>query len=108
MEIGTACLVGTVRFSSPEDFDLQQYSTKSDVWVYSCLLFEVVAERHIWWEVDRHSRSAQRALLKGQYPNVSPLDGSTMKPLVTACLSLNPDMRPSFGKICDTLDSMAD
>ena len=99
--VGTAVVMGTAAYSSPEDFYCV-YSTKSDIWALGCIFYELMAEKMIWKEVNRKPMAIQRHFFFKKGPNVSHLI-SSIKGVVGKCLNFDPEERPDDATIAEEL-----
>jgi hypothetical protein len=99
----TASTVGPIQWMAPEQMNLV-YSEKSDVWMFACTLFEMLAgvEPH----VDRAHDKLNLALAirdTGLHPEIPSNAPDVIAEVMKACYRMNPDERPSFKKILQVL-----
>eukprot|EP01117_Protostelium_nocturnum_P012650 TRINITY_DN4657_c0_g1_i2.p1 TRINITY_DN4657_c0_g1~~TRINITY_DN4657_c0_g1_i2.p1 ORF type:complete len:865 (-),score=221.17 TRINITY_DN4657_c0_g1_i2:71-2665(-) len=99
----TTATVGPLKWMSPEAIMQRQYSSKSDVWSYGVLIWEV-------WEIsdpfpDMTAVEAAVAVSShGQRLPISPGTPTKLEDLMNACWQHKPADRPNFAQICNYLE----
>eukprot|EP00029_Vermamoeba_vermiformis_P009922 TRINITY_DN510_c0_g3_i1.p1 TRINITY_DN510_c0_g3~~TRINITY_DN510_c0_g3_i1.p1 ORF type:complete len:1064 (+),score=137.54 TRINITY_DN510_c0_g3_i1:207-3398(+) len=94
--------VGPVRWMAPESLKKMVYSTKSDVWTFGIVVYEIVARR------EPHSEADQMAIgLEIRDRGVTPSIPSNCEPVLAEimkqCWRMDPEERPTMEQICDIL-----
>merc|ERR1719223_573455 len=92
---------GTVRWTAPEINDSQVYTTKSDVYSYGIILWEVAA-REIPWKEETNDSTIKR-VAKGDRPEVPPDTPISYEMLMSECWAHKAEHRPSFAAILQQL-----
>lgn len=92
--------VGTLRFMAPELFvededGNMKYTNKVDVYSFGITLFYVVT--------GSYPKFNMRNALNGVLPNLPDTIVSWVRELIVSCLSFEPENRPSFSEIFETL-----
>ncbi|XP_045920631.1 tyrosine-protein kinase Tec isoform X1 [Micropterus dolomieu] len=97
-----------VKWSPPEVFNFCKYSSKSDVWSYGVLIWEVFTEGRMPFEQSQN-HEVVTLVTKGHRlfrPKMAP---SAIYDIMQMCWHERPEERPSFHKLCtmisDTLES---
>lgn len=100
----TKTTVGPIRWMSPESIRDRQFSEKSDVWSYACMLYELLAREEPFKGLQLHDvaikirdHAASPGVPDKAYPWVSSL--------LKMCWAPEPEARPTFAKIVEILDS---
>jgi len=98
----TMSTIGPIRWMAPEFMIERQYSTKSDVWSYGVVIYEVTMRKIPYANMTNEKlialvyNSTQLLLdLPTQYPKLSQL--------MQNCMDRDPKKRPEFDSICDHL-----
>ncbi|PRP84500.1 LRR receptor-like serine/threonine-protein kinase GSO1-like [Planoprotostelium fungivorum] len=98
----TATSVGPVRWMAPEAIKLRQYSTKSDVWSFGVLIWEMVAVKDPY--PDKTTMEVAIGVSSGSLRLDIPEDTDPLlAELMTDCWQTDPQLRPNFRRICETL-----
>ncbi len=87
-------ILGTVHYMSPEQVEGKEADSRSDIWAFGVLLYEMVA--HIRPFRGETPASIIGSILKDEPPSVStrqPLAPSALDQLVNACLAKDPEDR---------------
>ena len=102
----------TIEYMAPEfidDYGPNQKSFKIDVYSFAILLFNLITE-----QIPFNSYSSKNDLIdaikKGDHPTFPKNFSSKFscwKKLITKCWNANPEKRPDFSAICDSLEEMA-
>jgi len=98
--------VGPLKWMSPEAFLEKKYSTKSDVFSFGVVIYEIIAQREPWEGLDpiqashRVSKGERLKLPNGcQCPVL-------ISSLMIRCWMHDPADRPEFSEICELLDRL--
>jgi len=99
----TAC--GTTAWAAPEVLRQQVYSLKADVFSYGVCLWEIVTREEPFEGLNAVQVVMAVAVEKQRLPipaNIS----KNLNRLITACWQENPDDRPTFDQVIQTLESI--
>jgi len=104
----TKSMIGPIRWMAPESLGEQLYSSKSDIWTYGIVLYEIVARK------EPHEKEVQLLIgakirdegLTPEIPNDND-DGDDcpkcLKEVMEMCWKKDPTQRPEFDTICKFL-----
>jgi PTK7 protein tyrosine kinase 7 len=83
-----------------------EYSTKSDVWSFACLMWEMLYAGEL--PFSRHSDEAVLSLLRNRELQWRPPKSTPepLIPLLRACWSDSPRDRPSFSEVVQLFDEL--
>jgi serine/threonine protein kinase len=101
---------GTVAWIAPEIFEGGQYSEKADVYSYAMVLCEIITRQEVWKGM--HSMKITTAVQAGERPkvtlssSVSPIIKEDYVALMAACWAMEPNKRPSFEEIINSLEAI--
>ena len=95
-----------LRWLSPEALFEDDYSTKSDVWSFGCLLWEVCNQAALPWSHLKDQGVV--ACLEKKERRWGDVDGvpEKLRPILFECGDYCPRKRPTFSAILDTLDKI--
>jgi len=98
--------VGPLKWMSPESIFDGVYSTKSDVFSFAVVVYEILTQEFPWKDVN----AMQAGQLVGEGRR-SPIPANCSPPselmvLMERCWSQKPEDRPDFKKICETLNKL--
>jgi len=96
--------IGPLKWMSPEAIKKKVYSTKSDVWSYSILMWEVIARREPYPEMDSVA-AAMAVCHEDLRPTIPAHCEHVFSRLMQSCWNTDPEERPSFKEICEVLSS---
>lgn len=102
----TNTTVGPIRWMAPECIGDLQYSEKSDVWAYGCILFEIL-QRQEPFEGQELFEVATAIRDRGVSPQkdlTAPTPGYITE-LMGMCFQQRADMRPSFKEVVEFLET---
>ncbi|CAJ1085725.1 tyrosine-protein kinase Tec isoform X1 [Xyrichtys novacula] len=88
-----------VKWSPPEVFNLCRYSSKSDVWSYGVLMWEVFSEGRMPFEQNQN-HEVVALVTKGHRLFRPKLATPTVYDIMQMCWLERPDKRPTFTQIC--------
>lgn len=89
---------GTPIYMAPEVYNSNFYDTYADVYSYGLLLYEMSEKRHVY---EGETKESMKTILKEgkRRPPFSNKTPQKLRELIQSCWDINPDARPSFGKI---------
>lgn len=96
---------GTVTHMPPELLNEGILSKAADVYAYGVLLYEIFTKKTVW-EGLRHPQIIHAIAVMKKHPELPDTAPKAFKDLADACMSGEPEDRPTFGKIIDLLDCM--
>ena len=96
-----------VRWMPPESLRDGEYVTKSDVWSYGVVMWEMATLAEEPYQGMRHDEVVRFIIDEGGKPEIRPHFPDTMKEVMEMCWKRYPDDRPSFLDICKTLEAFA-
>lgn len=104
-----ASIVGTPYYMSPERMKEERYDFKSDIWSMGCILYELAALHSPFYGEKMNLYSLIQKIETCSYPPL-PYDGysSQLKETIAACLSLDPNQRPSAKELAAVARRMCD
>jgi len=88
---------GTPYYASPEVWRDEPYDTKSDIWSLGCVIYELCALKPPFRAQDMSELF--KKVQKGVYDKISPQFSPDLNTLLSLCLQVSPQKRPS----CDQL-----
>mmetsp|Transcript_31484 Transcript_31484/g.88338 ORF Transcript_31484/g.88338 Transcript_31484/m.88338 type:complete len:826 (+) Transcript_31484:132-2609(+) len=88
---------GTVRWTAPEINDSQVYTTKSDVYSYAIILWEI-ASREIPWKEETNDSTIKR-VARGDRPDIPSDTPLPFEMIMRDCWEQEPEKRLDFGTI---------
>ncbi|KNC49897.1 NEK protein kinase [Thecamonas trahens ATCC 50062] len=91
--------IGTPYYLSPEIWKSRPYNDKSDVWSLGCLLYEMTTLRHPFDATSQRALAAK--IIKGRYAPISREYSSDLADTISACLQVNPNMRPTIDELLE-------
>ncbi len=96
-----------LRWCSPEVLLYREYSSKSDVWSYGILLWEIYSLGQIPFGKIISNNFAAQLIKSGRMPN-KPLLASQLihKQIISPCWTYKPNDRPSFASLKETLNKI--
>eukprot|EP00029_Vermamoeba_vermiformis_P000232 TRINITY_DN10259_c0_g1_i1.p1 TRINITY_DN10259_c0_g1~~TRINITY_DN10259_c0_g1_i1.p1 ORF type:complete len:299 (+),score=58.89 TRINITY_DN10259_c0_g1_i1:158-1054(+) len=99
----TATNIGPIRWMAPEALAKQQYSTKSDVWTFGQLLYEIVARQEPHSNEDLLNVGV-KIRDEGYTPVIPETCPPVLREVMQMCWKLDPNQRPEMSTICELLD----
>lgn len=99
----TATNIGPIRWMAPESLGKQLYSTKSDVWTFGLVLWEIVARQEPHANDDLFTVGVQ-IRDEGYTPAVPESCPPVLQQIMQMCWKKEPDQRPEMSTICELLD----
>ncbi|XP_068163927.1 tyrosine-protein kinase Tec [Antennarius striatus] len=91
-----------VKWSPPEVFNFSRYSSKSDVWSFGVLMWEVFSEGRMPFEQNQNHEVV--ALVNNGHRLYRPkLTPPTIYDVMSICWHERPDERPSFTQLCQII-----
>jgi len=88
---------GTPYYASPEVWRDQPYDFKSDIWSLGCLLYELCALNPPFRAHDMEA--LYKKVQKGVFERIPSQYSADLHTLISACLQVSPQMRPSCNKL---------
>ena len=98
---------GTVQWMAPEVLASQAYNEKADIFSYGIICWELLS-RQCPYDGMTPIQCALAVLNKNQRPEIPKWCPPALHALIRSCLKKNPDERPTFEEIIQTLDSIPD
>eukprot|EP00029_Vermamoeba_vermiformis_P007415 TRINITY_DN320_c0_g1_i4.p1 TRINITY_DN320_c0_g1~~TRINITY_DN320_c0_g1_i4.p1 ORF type:complete len:763 (+),score=94.63 TRINITY_DN320_c0_g1_i4:773-3061(+) len=95
---------GPIRWMAPESLRDLQYSTKSDVWSFGIVLYEIVSRNEPHTEVDP-LEVAVKIKNESYHPSVPQNVDPVLREIMLSCWQPEPNNRPSMEQICEKLNS---
>jgi serine/threonine protein kinase len=95
---------GTLRYAAPELFEEDGRTEKVDVFSFGLILYEILVGRAVFAD-DLRPMEIIRLHRKGERPIIPDKVTPAMKTLIERCWSPDPENRPSFKDILDSIDS---
>ncbi|KAK8876085.1 hypothetical protein M9Y10_006271 [Tritrichomonas musculus] len=97
-------VVGSLAYMAPEILSGLPYTYKVDVFAYSILAYEIIANKS---PIPKNQRQKTfiATILKGKRPDITEIDDPDKVEFLQKCWSENPSERPSFPEIVDLLES---
>lgn len=94
-----------LRWLSPEALFEDEYSTKSDVWAFGCVIWEVCNQAMIPWSHLRQSEQVVKCLeiKERRWMDVENIP-ELIRPLLFECGDYCPRKRPTFSAILNSLN----
>uniref|UniRef100_A0A8D0HJW0 non-specific protein-tyrosine kinase n=1 Tax=Sphenodon punctatus TaxID=8508 RepID=A0A8D0HJW0_SPHPU len=105
--IGSSGTKFPVKWSSPEVFHFNKYSSKSDVWSFGVLMWEVFTEGKMPFE-NKSNSEVVHEISEGcrlYQPHMAPL---TVYNVMYSCWHEKPEGRPAFSELLQTLTDIAE
>ena len=96
-----------VRWMPPESLRDGEYVSKSDVWSYGVVMWEMATLAEEPYQGMRHDEVVHYIINDAGKPEIRPSFSETMKEVMDMCWKRYPDDRPSFMEICRHLDRFA-
>jgi len=98
--------VGPLKWMSPESLFERKYSTKSDVFSFGVVIYEIITQEAPWKDLNE-IQAIQR--VEHGHRMVLPENCEcplALKELMEKCWAQLPEDRPDFEKICEILESI--
>jgi tRNA A-37 threonylcarbamoyl transferase component Bud32 len=99
----TAANIGPIRWMAPEALGKQLYSTKSDVWTFGLVLYEIVARQEPHASDDLFNVGL-KIRDEGYTPEVPKTCPPVLHQIMQMCWKVDPEQRPEMSTICELLD----
>lgn len=96
-----------IRWSAPEVIRYRKYSSKSDVWSFGVLMWEVYSEGRLPYET-QDNMQVVNSVNRGQRLQRPVLAPEDVHILMKWCWKEKPDDRPTFGQLLHQLASLSD
>lgn len=98
---------GTIPYMAPEILTSNHYNTKVDVYAYSIILYEILTNLVPYSDIQQFTLVAKKvsAGYRPPVPNSVPF---AYRELMTSCWAPNPEDRPEFSSIINTIDQRID
>jgi len=100
-EVHTNSMVGPLKWMAPESIENFQFSTKSDVFSFGVVLWEMLTCETPWPGVNLVQAAAE--VLKGTRMEIPQNCPAFLDEIITKCWAQDPADRPGFSEIIDTL-----
>jgi serine/threonine protein kinase len=89
--------IGTPYYMSPELFNYQSYSFKSDIWSLGCVIYEICNRNHAFSAQSINGLAVK--ILKGDYNPLNEFYSQELRDLIISLLQVEQDARPSLEDI---------
>uniref|UniRef100_A0A8B9PV26 non-specific protein-tyrosine kinase n=1 Tax=Apteryx owenii TaxID=8824 RepID=A0A8B9PV26_APTOW len=96
-----------IKWSSPEVFHFKKYSSKSDVWSFGVLMWEVFTEGKMPFESKSNSEVV-REISEGNRLYRPYLASHTVYKVMYSCWHEKPEGRPTFAELLETLTNITE
>jgi serine/threonine protein kinase len=93
----TNTYIGTPYYMSPELFNYQSYSFKSDLWSLGCVIFEICNKNHAFNAQTINGLAVK--ILKGDHNPLNPTYSTELRSLIESLLQVDQQARPSLEAI---------
>jgi len=97
-------LIGPLKWMAPESIKDQIYSTKSDVFSYGVVLYEIVSRKDPWHDVA--VKTAAIRVVSGERMKIPEDCHPVLSTLMIMCWQKKPKSRPTFASILDLLEPL--
>lgn len=97
-----------IRWSAPEVIRYGKYSSKSDVWSFGVLMWEVYSEGYLPYGNQRDNIQVVDLVNRGQRLQKPALAPEDVNVLMNWCWKEKPEDRPAFGQLLHQLASLSD
>jgi len=98
---------GPLKWMAPESINQKKYSTKSDVWSYGVVLYEILHRSEPFPGLDP-VQAASRVVFQGLTPEVPDDTLPEIQEVMRGCFSVDPTQRPGFEEICEKFEVLAE
>lgn len=88
---------GTPYYCSPEVWQDKPYGSKSDIWSFGCVLYEMAAQKPPFTASD--IQGLYRKICAGVFPRIPNIYSTELSDLINSMLKLNPSLRPTVHDI---------
>jgi predicted Ser/Thr protein kinase len=95
---------GPIRWMAPESLRDLQYSTKSDVWSFGIVVYEIISRNEPHIDVDP-LEVAVKIKNEAYHPSLPSNVPEVLRELMLSCWQPDPDNRPSMEQLCNRLNS---
>eukprot|EP00397_Hematodinium_sp_SG-2012_P012515 GEMP01012687.1.p1 GENE.GEMP01012687.1~~GEMP01012687.1.p1 ORF type:complete len:763 (+),score=151.37 GEMP01012687.1:51-2339(+) len=92
-------MTGSILWMAPEVMNGVGYGRKADLWSLGCLLIEMSSARHPWESFDNNVVAMVRIAMSVDIPDIPEHVSSVCKDFILACLTRDPDERPSASEL---------
>jgi len=100
----TQSLFGPIKWMAPESIQHQTYSMKTDSWMFGVTCWEMLTKNIPFPELDLIASAL--AIVKGDRLVIPETCPPKLAELMKACWTTNPDLRPNFQEIYNSLEKM--
>jgi serine/threonine protein kinase len=97
---------GTPLWMAPEVLLGQTFNEKADVYSFGLVLWQIVARQELFPQFDNLDTFIRAVCYNHHRPTIPPDTPPVLVELITSCWQANPDLRPNFSQIVDTLNSI--
>jgi len=97
---------GTPLWMAPEVLLGHAFNEKADVYSFGLVLWQICSRQELFPQFDNLDTFIRAICYNHQRPPIPPDTPTALVELITSCWQANPDARPSFSQIVDTLNSI--
>ncbi|CAD8065846.1 unnamed protein product [Paramecium primaurelia] len=99
-------VVGTFHWMAPEVFRGEMYTNKADVYSYGIVLYEIFSRQIPYMNIANPMQIMKAVTEQNQRPDLSFECQQEIKALMAQCWHPNPEQRPTFEQIINSLQSL--
>ena len=97
---------GSLRYMAPEVARMEEYGSSADVHSFAILLWQIVTNRVPFAKIPSRKTFESKVINGNLRPNLKAIHSDSLKGILSAGWSLNPDQRPTFAWITRELQKI--